>query len=89
MPVLSHGCESTSNWNVEPNVIAYAGKFLQQAGLVVYCGLQLTPLFVQFAGVHQWDIMQKDLVEWVQVRRKKVDGAGGADSRWGAVGKRH
>lgn len=54
-------------------VVAYLVERVRQCGLLAYCGLQLTPLFIEFAGVHQWDIMQKDLVEWVQVRRVKID----------------
>lgn len=51
-------------------VVTNRGECSRQCGLVVYSGLQLTPLFIKFAGVHQWNIMQKDLVEWVQVRRE-------------------
>ena len=67
MPVFSHGCESTSPREFSRYGFADTVKRLRQCGLVVYCALQLTPLFIAFAGVHQWDIMQKDLVEWVQV----------------------
>ncbi len=74
MHVSSLECRYISMWNppIRCAVLANVVQSVCQCGLVMYSSLQMVPLFIKFAGVHQRDMMQKDVPQWVQLNGVKI-----------------
>ena len=46
-----------------------------EVGLIAYVTLMLTPIIRNHAGMHQWDIQGKDLMQWIKVSHVCPSGA--------------
>lgn len=59
---------------------------LLQLGLIAYTTLMLVPIFNNNAGIHQWNIQGKHLIEWSKVFKSTVHSKptinGSRDARW-------